>query len=166
MPVSAPSQPLGIRPDIHLSAEQTEMVRFLDGYDLWFVKERLLRKDRMPAERLDRAVLEFRRYMSLIGLGYRGLGMLSPEVDDVWHDFILFTREYAEFCQTAFGTFIHHVPRTSRTPRTDAGREAFLTAYTEVFGVAAVEAYAVATGFERSMGDEPSGCGTEDCTGG
>lgn len=37
---------------------------------------------------------------------------LSPTkaLDDGWHTFVLFTREYADFCQRYLGKFIHHVP--------------------------------------------------------
>lgn len=37
---------------------------------------------------------------------------LSPSewVDIGWHVFILFTREYAEFCEQIAGRFLHHVP--------------------------------------------------------
>ncbi|MDQ3774495.1 MAG: hypothetical protein M3461_09085 [Pseudomonadota bacterium] len=38
------------------------------------------------------------------------LSMPSQIVDDAWHEFILCTREYAEFCQRAFGRFLHHTP--------------------------------------------------------
>jgi hypothetical protein len=154
--------PLGIRSDVLLSPEQLEMVQRIEGLDLWFVEERLARKALVAAEELPAALLEFKRYLALVGLGYRGLGMLSPQVDEVWHSFILFTREYAAFCQEAFGQFIHHVPRTSRSPVAETGGESFLTAYAEVFGEASRQAYALDVG--RRASDEPSGCGTEDCT--
>lgn len=37
---------------------------------------------------------------------------LSPSwlVDVGWHTFLLYTRDYAEFCQRMAGRFIHHVP--------------------------------------------------------
>jgi hypothetical protein len=38
---------------------------------------------------------------------------MFPEIEKVdwmWHTFILFTRDYAEFCQRYFGFFLHHVP--------------------------------------------------------
>lgn len=37
---------------------------------------------------------------------------LSPSetVDIGWHTFLLYTREYAAFCQRVAGQFIHHVP--------------------------------------------------------
>src|ERR1700741_1564586 len=34
----------------------------------------------------------------------------SPIVDIGWHTFILYTREYAQFCQRLAGRFIHHSP--------------------------------------------------------
>ena len=36
----------------------------------------------------------------------------SKEIDTVWHDFILDTKEYANYCMLKFGKFIHHVPST------------------------------------------------------
>jgi hypothetical protein len=166
MPVPAIDRSLGLRPDLRLSPEQAEMVRFLEDTDLWFVQERLARKGIVETGRIPHAVREFKRYMVLVGLGYRGLGMLSPEIDEVWHAFILFTREYADFCQQAFGMFIHHVPRTSRSPRSEASGEAFLSAYAEVFGESELRDYALTARPDAAMGDEPSGCGTEDCTSG
>jgi hypothetical protein len=34
----------------------------------------------------------------------------SPLVDTGWHTFILYTREYAAFCDRVAGKFIHHEP--------------------------------------------------------
>ncbi len=35
-----------------------------------------------------------------------------PEMIDVcWHEFLLFTKDYSEFCQHFFHEFIHHRPR-------------------------------------------------------
>ncbi len=31
-------------------------------------------------------------------------------IDEMWHNFILFTHEYQQFCQTHFGGFKHHMP--------------------------------------------------------
>jgi hypothetical protein len=32
------------------------------------------------------------------------------EIDDMWNTFIVFTKDYAQFCQQYFGKFIHHNP--------------------------------------------------------
>jgi len=34
-------------------------------------------------------------------------------IDEMWHAFILFSREYTDFCQRFFGFYLHHVPTTS-----------------------------------------------------
>ncbi len=31
-------------------------------------------------------------------------------LDKMWHEFILFTKEYHQFCALFFGSYIHHVP--------------------------------------------------------
>lgn len=36
--------------------------------------------------------------------------MTNGSVDVLWHQFILFTREYSAFCEEHFGIFIHHAP--------------------------------------------------------
>jgi hypothetical protein len=36
--------------------------------------------------------------------------MPSQAVDDLWHEFILYTKAYDAFCQQAFGGFLHHTP--------------------------------------------------------
>jgi len=36
--------------------------------------------------------------------------MPSKVVDDLWHEFILCSREYHSFCETAFGRYFHHNP--------------------------------------------------------
>jgi hypothetical protein len=42
--------------------------------------------------------------------GFKFVAMPSQVVDDLWHEFILFTRDYDAFCQQAFGHFLHHTP--------------------------------------------------------
>jgi len=34
------------------------------------------------------------------------------EMDDMWHTFLLFTMDYADYCEKYFGEFIHHMPTT------------------------------------------------------
>ncbi len=41
----------------------------------------------------------------------------SQVADDAWHAFILHTRVYQDFCNKAFGRFLHHTPAEAmRTP--------------------------------------------------
>ena len=56
---------------------------------------------------------ELKRYLILAGDADDGdsLGMMSSEVDNLWHTFLLFTKEYQAFCNDMFGKFIHHCPK-------------------------------------------------------
>lgn len=38
------------------------------------------------------------------------VSMPSQVVDDLWHEFILFTRLYEQFCKKALGKYLHHTP--------------------------------------------------------
>jgi hypothetical protein len=42
--------------------------------------------------------------------GGKIVSMPSQVVDDLWHEFILYTRHYAAFCDKAFHRFMHHTP--------------------------------------------------------
>ena len=47
------------------------------------------------------------------GVG-EGIPLLSEAraIDLMWHTFLLFSKDYAKFCQMHFGFFVHHQPRT------------------------------------------------------
>jgi hypothetical protein len=57
----------------------------------------------------------------------------SQQVDDVWHAFLRFPREYAAFCQKAVGFLVHHIPTESGPNPSEAAR--VVQAYKRVFGV-------------------------------
>jgi hypothetical protein len=68
----------------------------------------------IKATGLDRAEIpeilsEVLRFMQMINLSAERLTP-SNLVDLAWHEFILFTKYYADFCQKHFGGFIHHHP--------------------------------------------------------
>jgi hypothetical protein len=49
-------------------------------------------------------------FIAYLMSGRRYVSMRSQVADDLWHEFILYTREYGRFCQRAFGGFLHHTP--------------------------------------------------------
>lgn len=49
-------------------------------------------------------------FMAYLKGGQHYVSMPSQVVDDLWHEFILHTRDYQEFCSKAFGQFLHHSP--------------------------------------------------------
>lgn len=58
-----------------------------------------------------------RQYFQICGkAGRRFVSMPSQVVDDLWHEFILFTRNYQHFCTRAFGRYLHHTPAEAMSP--------------------------------------------------
>jgi hypothetical protein len=49
-------------------------------------------------------------FLAYLAAGRRPVSMPSQVVDDLWHEFILYTRNYEAFCRQAFGAFMHHTP--------------------------------------------------------
>ena len=49
-------------------------------------------------------------FLAYLKSGRQFVSMPSQGVDDLWHEFILYTRHYDQFCQQAFGRFLHHTP--------------------------------------------------------
>ena len=37
------------------------------------------------------------------------------DIDNMWHNFILYTHDYTQFCQRYFGEYLHHVPDVADT---------------------------------------------------
>jgi len=48
------------------------------------------------------------------------VAMPSEIIDVLWHEFILFTREYEQFCKQGLGKFLHHVPTEAMSSKTQA----------------------------------------------
>ena len=45
----------------------------------------------------------------------------TKAIDEGWHNFILYTRDYASFCDNYFGKFLHHQPHDSFTNHKSSG---------------------------------------------
>src|SRR5437879_46740 len=76
---------------------------------------------------------ELKRYLSLCAINRKAsYGMAGP-IDDLWHTFIIFTKEYAAFCDSVAGIFLHHIPNTKPTRDTES-YEVFLNDYEVMFG--------------------------------
>ena len=49
-------------------------------------------------------------FLAYLKSGKKYVSMPSQVVDDLWHEFILYTKHYDAFCKRAFGQFLHHTP--------------------------------------------------------
>jgi hypothetical protein len=113
------------------------------AYDAPFLIEKLL-KDRVvqTAEEAEALFLEVKKYIVLVQSDDTTVfEMHSLRVDEVWHQFILFTTQYFDFCQRFFGRYIHHSPSNAPDTHDEEARPVasfamFSERYTELFGSA------------------------------
>ncbi|WP_431088502.1 hypothetical protein [Paenibacillus sp. 8b26] len=75
---------------------------------------------------------ELKRYFMLCAIMNR-VPMFSPDVDELWHEMLMFTREYQQFSEAFFGRMLHHAPHSSSQPMPDE-RAWFDWLYMECFG--------------------------------
>lgn len=75
----------------------------------------------LTAEQCAQVFEELKTYFWICGRNKNGMAsMPSQIVDDAWHEFILWTREYSIFCESALGFFLHHIPAQAMTSPTQA----------------------------------------------
>ena len=111
------------------------------AYDAPFLIEKLV-KDRIVETPEEGEVLfrEVKRFCVLVCSGDRHpWEMYSLRVDEVWHQFILYTREYMEFCDRFLGGYIPHSPNNA--PKSEIADwpeapsfEVFQRRYEQLFG--------------------------------
>jgi hypothetical protein len=41
----------------------------------------------------------------------------SKQLDEIWHTFLLYTKDYYSFCKEGLGKFVHHIPFNNETDK-------------------------------------------------
>lgn len=96
---------------------------YLDRFPLQRMLDQRLaaRRPELSAEQRAQVFVALNDYFHLCRqAGRRMVSMPSQAVDDAWHEFILFTRQYDKFCAHAFGRFLHHTPAEAMSTPTQA----------------------------------------------
>lgn len=81
-------------------------------FDFAKVTARYVKDNNVSLESAEETLLELKRWFTLCALHPEKTYATGGQVDDMWHTFILFTKDYARFCQDIAGAFIHHSPET------------------------------------------------------
>ena len=84
----------------------------------------------------------------------------APEVDLGWHTFILYTAEYADFCQRVAGRFIHH------SPNDEPGRPKDVTSVPRTVKALRSRGFVVDEQLWRVGFGEGAHCDDDDCRNG
>lgn len=79
-------------------------------FDFGKVTARYVRECGVSLEFAEETLRELKRWFTLCALHPEKTYATGGQVDEMWHTFILFTKDYAQFCQDINGAFIHHSP--------------------------------------------------------
>lgn len=134
MSETATQRPLGLRVDATLGPDKLKVLSLIENWDLEPIRRRLLAKGTTSEYRVDEVIFEFRRYLGLRAVFPEPITLLSDDVDEIWHACLIFTRMYADLCQSVFGTFLHHDPSTAPDPDPAATWREFEDAYQTLYG--------------------------------
>jgi hypothetical protein len=108
------------------------------------VVERYAKEQGLPLEVAREHERELKRYLAVCASDpTTSYGMRGP-IDEFWHTFIIFTQEYATFCDHVAGRFLHHSPAVARegeaaadgSGSTKEGYVRFLEVYESTYGEA------------------------------
>ncbi len=81
--------------------------------DLSFVQRRLIEREGWEEKDAREAIRRYKNFLILIVKYPDRLLAPAPDMDEAWHNHILFTREYTHTCEEIFGGYLHHAPAQS-----------------------------------------------------
>ncbi|HET7580075.1 MAG TPA: hypothetical protein VFK33_12415 [Bacillales bacterium] len=106
-------QRMGFRHQMMLEPLVDRLENALDDRYMESVKQRVLTNGSIRENEYDWYLLEMKRFFLMTAvLNY--VPMYSDKLDDIWHEMIMFTREYETFCENFLGEMIHHEPNIQR----------------------------------------------------
>lgn len=80
------------------------------------------------------AAIELEKFFDITRTFDAPLAMINPNIDLLWHSFIEFTEDYQDYCKRTLGKFVHHRPRTARTPVPPEAILNFVEQYEKKYG--------------------------------
>jgi hypothetical protein len=95
------------------------------------VEERVKKEIKLKENEYDWRLQDLKRFFILTAL-LKEAPMFSQKVDDLWHEMLMFTREYDEFSKNYLGVFLHHRPNIKGASDPDL-RGFFDWVYSELF---------------------------------
>ncbi|WP_099353128.1 hypothetical protein [Fredinandcohnia onubensis] len=95
------------------------------------VEERVKNEKNLKENEYNWRLLDLKRYFILTSL-LKESPMFSDKVDDLWHEMLMFTREYDDFSKKYAGSILHHSPNVTKISDPDL-RGFFDWVYAELF---------------------------------
>lgn len=107
------------------------------SYRLPSLVERLRKELSLSEKEAGALFVDMLRFLYLCANDEKQRSFSPPHlIDEAWHTFIIFTKDYEQFCRQNFGFFVHHVPLTDEIKKLRPGVQgkATVEAARELFG--------------------------------
>lgn len=82
----------------------------ISTFDFGKVVQKYTKEHKVSSDTASEILLELKRWLTLCVLHPENAYATGGTVDEMWHTFILFTKDYARFCEDVTCIFIHHSP--------------------------------------------------------
>lgn len=98
---------------------QTNLIQYIKciNLDLEYIEKRLMNKLGWSQKKTKEAIRKYKNFLLLILKYPEQQFAPTSDIDEVWHNHILFTRDYTNDCQAIFGKYIHHNPYKNTGPK-------------------------------------------------
>lgn len=97
-----------------LLSNEVDTLAVLAGYQHPELVERIRQKLALDAKEAEKLFADMKKYLYLCATSNEKLAP-TPKIDAAWHEFLMFTRDYRDFCQKNLGAFVHHTPTPALT---------------------------------------------------
>ncbi|MEH6699040.1 MAG: hypothetical protein V7672_10100 [Brevundimonas sp.] len=106
-----------------ISADVAARLARLEAWDLSWASREAARRCGWKEDYAANVEREYRRFLSLTVIAPDGGFGMAGDVDEIWHQHILDTQDYAEMCGAIAGAFIHHCPLRSTDEASESSYE-------------------------------------------
>ncbi|MGM7722976.1 hypothetical protein [Metabacillus sp. Hm71] len=107
---------LGLLNHVPIQPLLNQLNMALDDEYIQQVKQRFLKEHPQRSEdEFEWLLFELKRYFLVANI-LKKAPMFSEDVDEIWHEMILFTKEYQSFSEQFLGEMLHHIPNTNPDP--------------------------------------------------
>jgi hypothetical protein len=118
-------------------ADTLQRLDRIDAYDMSFLYDRWIEKSYglIGSDNCEIAARELKRFFALSLIYPKAMLFPPTRIDACWHEFILYTSQYQQFCADIFGQYFDHNPRPALDPQQKEPRST-IELYNEAFGPA------------------------------
>jgi len=100
---------------------------------------RIMRKCEVSESQAEELFTDLKRFLFVCGQQGRSSFVPTRSIDKAWHEFLMYTKDYDEFCAKYFGRKVHHNPNELKAVADHLAIARTLKAARDAFGDSALK---------------------------